>query len=125
MEQLGGAPWRMSPQADESTDGENRRMDVKVNGEKIIRWSCEPRARWRMNCHHVAGPPDKRMWMGTGYVSRVPRMRCEGPGPREAKALRGLPEQAAAALGQREVGQGRGREEQQVLPERRSRRRRI
>ena len=37
MEQLGGAPWRMSPQADETTDGENRRMDIKVNGQKIIK----------------------------------------------------------------------------------------
>ena len=67
----------MSPQADETTDGENIRMDVKVNGQKIIKRSCEPRVRWRMNGHHVAGPPNMRMSTGTGATVGCPAIEKE------------------------------------------------
>ena len=67
----------MSPQADETTDGENTRMDVNVNGQKIIKRSCEPRVRWRMNGHQVAGPNSVRMSIGTGTTVECPAIEKE------------------------------------------------
>ena len=67
----------MSPQADETTDGENIRMDVKVDGQKITKRSCEPRVRWRMNGHQVAGAPNTRMSIGTGTTVGCPAIEEE------------------------------------------------
>ena len=124
----------MSPQADETTDGENIRMDVNVNGQKIIKRSCEPRVRWRMNGHHVAGPPNMRMSIGTGTTVGCPTIEKE-EGMRKRRRLEKdeerMPDADPSVDGRRvsreggfwrstrdtpEVSEGRGRQEREGCP---------